>query len=330
MQLITRASVRRWVFVVVGVAVAAVLSFAVTAGQASAVTTTTGTIVGTNQYTFGSPTPTTLACPVGSMLTGFLVGNSSAVGGYPEDLALQCTWPGGSTTTIGTTSDSFEATAACPTGEQGAGVYGRTGAIIDRIGIRCTVPGSGVVTDGGLSPGADTSPASFDCPSGLVLTGVTFTKIGYEFDGNEVVNTVTGLCGNPNPCTTTITGTHGSLTLTSGTTCVIGATISGGITVTHGASLYLENSTVTGGISAGKPGNLSICGSTLGSLAVTGASGPVVIGDSPANGCTANTFNGSVNLSGNRGGVTVVDNQITGSLLVTANAAPVVVSGNHK
>jgi hypothetical protein len=319
---------RRRASVAVGVAVAVVLGFGVTAGQASAATTT-GTLVGTNQFTFGSATTTTLGCPAGSTLTGFLVGNNSQVGGYPEDLALHCSWAVGSTT-VGTSSDLFEASAACAAGEQGAGVYGKTGAIIDRIGIRCATPGSSVVTDGGLSPGADTTPAGpFDCPSGLVLTGVTFTKIGYQFDGNQIVNTVTGVCGVPITCTATITGNHGALALASGTTCLVGARIKGGISVSGGASLYIVNSTVDGSISASKAGALSVCGSTLQSLAVAGTTGSVVIGDSPADGCTSNVFNGSVNVTGNKGGVTVVDNKITGSLLVVGNSAPVVVSGNH-
>ena len=324
-----RSSSRRLAAAVVGVAIAATVGYGVTAGQATAATTT-GTVVGSNEFTFGTPTTTTLGCPAGSQLTGFLVGNNSGVGGYPEDLALQCSWTGASTT-VGSANDLYESSAACAPGEQGAGVYGRTGAIIDRIGIRCLAAGSSTVTDGGLSAGADTSPAGpFDCPAGQVLTGVTFTKVGYDFDSNQVVNTVTGVCGAPITCTTTITGTHGSLALSSGTTCIVKATINGGISAGPGATLYIDNSTVTGSVSTGKAAAVSICGSSLQTVAVTGSTGPVVIGYSPADGCTANVFNGSLSVTGNKGGVTVVNNKITGALLVAGNAQPVLVSGNHK
>ena len=329
MMKIRMRSPRRLFAATVGVALAATVGYGVAAGPASAATTT-GTIVGSNQYTYGTPTTTTLGCPAGSQLTSFLVGNNSGVGGYPEDVALRCSWTG-VTKTVGTSSDLYEAPAACAPGEQGAGVYGRTGAIIDRIGIRCVADSSSLVTDGGLSPGADTDPAGpFDCPTGQVLTGVTFTKVGYQFDSNRIVNTLTGVCGPPITCTTTITGSHGALALSSGTTCLVGATINGGISVGPGATLYIDDSTITGSVSTNKAAALSVCGSTLQGLAVSGTSGSVVIGDSPADGCTANVFNGSVTVTGNKGGVIVVGNKITGSLLVTGNAPPVTVAGNHK
>ena len=131
------------------------------------------------------------------------------------------------------------------------------------------------------------------------------------------------------PCTTTLTGaiSHG-ITVTSGTTCVIGATISGGISVAAGGRVDLENSTVSGSISANAPAVVRICGSTTGSIGVSGATGSVEIG-SPSFNCAGNTINGSVTLSGNHGLVVLSGNTISGPWLVANNTGQVRVSGNH-
>lgn len=99
-------------------------------------------------------------------------------------------------------------------------------------------------------------------------------------------------------CTVTITGTHGAVAATSGTVCISNAVITGGISVAEGVTLDIENSTVAGGISAAAPAGVRICGSHVGSVVVSGATGPVVIG--PADGCSANTVAGSVIVVGSR------------------------------
>lgn len=127
-------------------------------------------------------------------------------------------------------------------------------------------------------------------------------------------------------CDTTITGTHGALTLTSGFTCISHATITGGITVTQGASVLIINSTVQGSITAYKSGYVGVCKSTIGSISSRAATGPVVIGD-PAAGCAGNQIGGGVNLTNNTDGAVLVGNTISGGVIFTGNTGSPVTLG---
>ncbi len=137
-------------------------------------------------------------------------------------------------------------------------------------------------------------------------------------------------------CTVTITGTHTAITVTSGTTCLLNAHITGGISVAKGAVLDIENSTVSGSISASGPAAFRMCGSQTGSVVVTKSSGFVLIGD-PANNCAANTVNGSILAASNTGGLVIVGNTVRAGVTSVNNsgAGPLpgettpVVSGNH-
>jgi hypothetical protein len=129
-------------------------------------------------------------------------------------------------------------------------------------------------------------------------------------------------------CDHTYTGTVSGLVATSGVTCIYDATVSGGISVARGASLDLENSTVAGSISANAPAGIRICGSHTGSIAISGATGFVRIGD-PANNCAVNTIKGGLTAAGNHGGGTISGNTITGSWLITNNTPPFTATGNH-
>jgi hypothetical protein len=137
-------------------------------------------------------------------------------------------------------------------------------------------------------------------------------------------------------CDQTITGTHSGLTVTSGTTCLVNATITGGISVGRGAVLDVENSTVLGSISASYPAAFRMCGSHTGSVTVAHATGFVLIGD-PTNNCAANTVNGSILAAYNTGGLVIVGNTVSGSVTAVGNtgAGPLpgestpIVSGNH-
>ncbi|MGI8678630.1 MAG: Ig-like domain repeat protein [Jatrophihabitans sp.] len=149
----------------------------------------------------------------------------------------------------------------------------------------------------------------------------------YSGDGNYQPSTSAPATTVNVACDQTITGTHGSLIVTHGTTCVSGATITGGISVAKGATLDIENSTVQGSITASKPNAVRICGSTTGSINVTGATGPVLIGD-PTNNCPPNTIKGSILAVDNTGGLHIIDNTVTGT--VTAHDNPgAVITGNH-
>ena len=124
-------------------------------------------------------------------------------------------------------------------------------------------------------------------------------------------------------CGTTITGAHGVVITSPGsTTCLNHATISGSVTVSSGAAIDIENSTVTGSLTAAStPGQIRICGSTFGgSVTVANAEALVVIGD-PGEGCAANVIHGTLLLRNNTHGVRAVGN-LVGNLVATNNSGP--------
>lgn len=129
-------------------------------------------------------------------------------------------------------------------------------------------------------------------------------------------------------CTTTITGTHGAFTASSGLTCVTGATITGGVTVVGGAQVDFENSTIRGGVTLSGSGAARFCHSTMSSLTVAAANGYVMVGD-PSSGCSGNVINGGVSIASNKGGGSLINNKITGAIAVTNNTPAWTVSGNH-
>ncbi|MER6094025.1 ParB/Srx family N-terminal domain-containing protein [Streptomyces bluensis] len=98
-------------------------------------------------------------------------------------------------------------------------------------------------------------------------------------------------------CTRIITGKHAdALRVTSGTTCLDNARLSGAVHVTSGASLVVRGSDITGAVLTSGAGTVEICGSTLtGALSITGTRDRVTLSGP---GCTANTFNGPVFVTG--------------------------------
>ena len=129
-------------------------------------------------------------------------------------------------------------------------------------------------------------------------------------------------------CDRVYTGSLSTLTVSRGVVCLYGASVSGGITVTRGAALDLENSTVTGSVSTNGADSVRICGSTTGSIAVSGTTGFVTIGN-PSDDCAPNTVNGGVTATGNLGGGVVSGNTITGGWTITGNTPPISDVGNH-
>lgn len=126
-------------------------------------------------------------------------------------------------------------------------------------------------------------------------------------------------------------------------TCLLDATQRGSITVEPGAALSVTNSTVNGSVTATSPSSISYCGSTEnGTLDVTGATGPVTIGNS----CASDTISGPVTITGasdmvevgqlnqsgtltlenDSGGLYFVGSQIDGRAYVENNTAPGVVA----
>jgi hypothetical protein len=294
------------------------------AGVASAAETTTAQIGNTGAT---GTTESTTACTNGTNATAIVVYTNTDTG-YTRGVQLIC-GSGTSPYAGGTnTNGSASGTSTCPSGEYAMGIYGRSGAVVDQIGARCqSSPGSTPDSAPGVGDlgGSPIGPA--DCPSGQRLVGLNVWWGDYL--GEDAIKSVQGICSGPAiACDQVITGTRASLTVTSGTTCLRNATITGGISVARGATLDIENSTVQGSISANHPAGLRICGSTTGGISVSGATGYVSIGD-PASNCAPNTINGGLTAANNTGGGTIAGNTITGSWTVTNNTPAFTVTGNH-
>ncbi|MFB8143978.1 ParB/Srx family N-terminal domain-containing protein [Streptomyces parvus] len=99
-------------------------------------------------------------------------------------------------------------------------------------------------------------------------------------------------------CTTTVTGPrNGPLVVTSGVTCLDRAAQRGPVVVRPGAALVVTGSTVDGPLQADRATAVHLCGSRVGGpVVVSRSTGPVRIGGP---GCTANTVEGPVVLTGN-------------------------------
>lgn len=165
------------------------------------------------------------------------------------------------------------------------------------------------------------------------LGGGSHTVVArYSGDANFVASDNSG---SPTPvevhCDRTLTGTVGSLTVTSGLTCLSRATVTGGISVAKGGALDLEKSTVNGSISANAPSAVRICGSTTGAITVSAATGVVIIGDpNSMNRCAANRVSSGILVANNRGPVVVIGNTVGTSVTATHNTGGQVITGNHR
>jgi len=123
-------------------------------------------------------------------------------------------------------------------------------------------------------------------------------------------------------CTTTITGKRsGTLNVTSGSTCLVNAQLSGSIFVQAGAALDVENSTIGGGVNGNDPGALRVCSTTMtGGLVVSGSTGFVLVGDGGDDACNPNTIGGTLNLQNNKGGLEAIGNHVNGTVIITGNS----------
>lgn len=211
-------------------------------------------------------------------------------------------------------------------------------AVVHQVFVNPTLP-TGTVSfyvDGSATPSATVPLVGTTATYTTTFGGGNHTVIAvYNGDANYLSSTSAAVAPNV-PCDVTITGTHSALNVTSGTTCISNATITGGISVAKGAILDVENSTVSGSISANGPAALRVCGSHTGTIAVSKATGFVLIGD-PTNNCAANTVAGGITATNNTGGLVIVDNTVSGTVLAVGNsgAGPLpgegspIVSGNH-
>ncbi|MGB3444090.1 MAG: ExeM/NucH family extracellular endonuclease [Actinophytocola sp.] len=131
--------------------------------------------------------------------------------------------------------------------------------------------------------------------------------------------------GQPGPsCDTTITGMRfGGVTVSTGLTCVDGATIFGPVTVKPGASLIVDGGLIAGSVTATRPDVFEVHGTQVfGLVTVTGATGPAVLDQAK--------ITGTATLVTNRAGVRVDTSTITGPVSLIGNTGgPAVVAGNR-
>jgi hypothetical protein len=169
---------------------------------------------------------------------------------------------------------------------------------------------------------------------------------------DNVGHTTEGSCTTDVEAGRTISGTvKGPLTIKAGESVELTSTahVTGAVKVTGGASIDIQGATLSGGLTAKGASIVRVCGASIsGPVKIKGSSGAVVLGD-VAEECAAssffgavnvssntggvriegralveeNAFHGSLKVSGNGGGTTVVDNLIDGSLTVKGNTAPV-------
>lgn len=152
---------------------------------------TIGPMSGNGNFTYGDPTTVSNTCPSGSRATGFRVTGGS--GGYATAIVLMCTDSSG-TFLVGTDGPDTVSPLPCNTGDHVVGFYGRVGAIVDAVGVRCS-SAAGPAYDGGISVATGGYPVGpFDCPSGTELNGVSYVIQPYEFSTAQIVRDVYGNC----------------------------------------------------------------------------------------------------------------------------------------
>jgi hypothetical protein len=120
-----------------------------------------------------------------------------------------------------------------------------------------------------------------------------------------------------------------SLTLGAGSWCVRQAQVGGTLTIGEGSQVTVLDSKIMGTTSATRPQSLRMCDSVFsGNVIVTGATGPVVIGDPAA--CGANQIGGNVLARDNHGGVVIRGNRVSGTVTGSGNDPVAQISGNTR
>ena len=99
-----------------------------------------------------------------------------------------------------------------------------------------------------------------------------------------------------------------------------------------GAALSVTDSTVNGTVTATSPAGITYCGSTQdGGLTVTGATSPVILGGTLADGtaCAADTIPSAVTVTGATAPVTVTGLHQNGTLTLENDTAGVTLDGSQ-
>ena len=162
-------------------------------------------------------------------------------------------------------------------------------------------------------------------PGNNQTLSVTFTPTD-SADYTSATSTVSINVVFSAPCfTTTKTG---RFTVAGGQSiCVAsGGKLTGPVTVSAGAALWVSGGSITGPIRSTGALALTLCGThVVGPITVTGSTGYVLIGGA---GCSGNTLTGPVSITSNTGGVGLTGNKIIGPLTITGNKGGLQYSGN--
>ena len=165
--------------------------------------------------------------------------------------------------------------------------------------------------------GVTGSPTHTDLGNG---TGTIANDRGtYTLAAAAGVVTDTGVLAK-SPC---ISGHHaGPLTVVSGDSVCLapGAVQSGPVTVLSGGHFYSNGARISGPVKADMPRAISICGTHIsGSLTVSGATAPVLIGEPATGDCAGNEISGPVTITGDTAGTDFSGNTVSGSATLTNN-----------
>ncbi|WP_371320697.1 GH92 family glycosyl hydrolase [Saccharothrix yanglingensis] len=142
-----------------------------------------------------------------------------------------------------------------------------------------------------------------------------------EFPGPVTVAEVELLAKPFVTCAATVTGTHaGPLRVRSGVTCVDGGTVTGPVSVSAGASLYVFGGDLRGPVSAAGAAAVVLVGTRVGGpVSITGTTGPVAL--------ERVQVGGPVSLIGNKGGTALAGNTVGGPMSCLVNTPPPVDNG---
>ncbi|MFC0529522.1 glycosyl hydrolase 53 family protein [Phytohabitans kaempferiae] len=169
---------------------------------------------------------------------------------------------------------------------------------------------------------ADTPVTWNALPEGATSAAGQVTVTGTTERGpvTAVVDVVTAYRGVA--CTSVITGSRsGPLVVSTGVTCLNGATVSGPVTVRAGAGLVATGARISGPITATGAAVAALCGTTVSGPVRLDRSEAVQLGN-PMLGCASNTISGPVSVTNTTGWNVIAGNTIAGPLSCSGNTPP--------
>jgi arabinogalactan endo-1,4-beta-galactosidase len=163
----------------------------------------------------------------------------------------------------------------------------------------------------------DAAPAgAFDVPGQVTVAGGT--EFGPVSAIVDVLDAYTAAA-----CDRVLTGRQRRVTVSSGVTCLDGATVTGAVTVLSGAGLQVTGGRITGPVTAHGAAVVSLCGVQV-TGPVTLVSGSSVTVGNPVLGCLPNPVSGPVTVAATDGWDVIAGNSIIGPLSCLGNdPAPV-------